>query len=158
MNDEKRKSEAETALRRYLSQHHLRCTPERLAVLGIVPDSRGSFTPADLLRSLSEKDFRLSQATVYNTLRLLEAAAMVRRRPSADGIDTYECASRVDEHMTLVCSRCGRTRELRDAELAKALKLRRYPSFVISGFDLYIHGLCSRCRGGGRIRKTSKDK
>ena len=57
------------------------------------------------------------------------------------------------KHLTLVCSRCGRSREIRDAELFRLLKLRRYPSFVMAGFDLYIHGLCSRCRGGGRIRK-----
>ncbi|MDE5989402.1 MAG: transcriptional repressor [Duncaniella sp.] len=158
MNDEKRKSEAENRLRRYLSQHHLRCTPERLAILGAVTDARGPFSPADLFRVISEKDFRLSQATVYNTLKLLEAADVVRRRPTSDGVDTYESTSRVDEHMTLLCSRCGRSRELRDAELTKLLKLRRYPSFVMSGFDLYIHGLCSRCRGGGRSRRNSKEK
>lgn len=156
MNEEKRKSEAESLLRHYMSQHHMRCTPERIAILGIAVEFRSSFTPADLLEAVTAKDFHLSQATVYNTLRLLEAAAIVRRRPSSSGVDTYECATRADEHLTLVCTRCGRTRELRDAELTKMIKLRRYPSFVMSGFDLYIHGLCSRCRGGGRRRKVEK--
>lgn len=158
MNEEKRKSEAESRLRQYLSERHLRCTPERLAILGVVMDARGPFTPADLLTELSGRDFRLSQATVYNTLKLLEAASVVRHRPSSGGVETYECASRVYEHLTLVCSRCSRTRELRDAELTKLIKLRRYPSFVMSGFDLYIHGLCSRCRGVGRARRTAKEK
>ena len=40
-------------------------------------DARGPFTPADLLTELSGRDFRLSQATVYNTLKLLEAASVV---------------------------------------------------------------------------------
>lgn len=153
MNDEKRKSEAEGRLLHYLSQHHLRCTPERMMVLGRVVELRGSFTPALLLQSLSDSGFRLSQGTVYNTLKLFESAGVVRRRRSDDGVEIYECASREDEHLTLVCSRCGRSRELKDAELVRLLKLRRYPSFVMSGFDLYIHGLCSRCRGGGRVRK-----
>lgn len=155
MNEEKRKNEAESRLRSYMSQHHLRCTPERLAILGAVVDARGPFTPADLLTALSAKDFRLSQATVYNSIKLFEAAEIIRRRPSSSGIETYECVSRVDEHLTLVCSRCGRTREFRDVELVKLLKIRRYPSFVMTGFDLYIHGLCSRCRGGGRTRKKA---
>ena len=153
MNDEKRKSDAEGRLLHYLTQHHLRRTPERLTILDSVVEMRGSFTPADLLQSLTESGFRLSQATVYNTLKLFEAAGIVRRRRTEDGVEIYECASRADEHLTLVCSRCGRSTEFRDTELAKLLTLRRYSSFVMTGFDLYIHGLCSRCRGGGRVRK-----
>lgn len=153
MNDEKRKSDAEERLRHYLSQHRLRCTPERLMILGKVVEMKDSFSPAQLLDALLGGDFRLSQGTVYNSLKLFDAAGIVRRRRSEDGVEIYECASREDEHLTLVCSRCGRSRELRDAELVRYLKLRRYPSFVMTGFDLYIHGLCSRCRGGGRVRK-----
>lgn len=153
MNDEKRKSDAEERLRHYLSQHRLRCTPERLMILGKVVEMKGSFSSAQLLDALAGGGFRLSQGTVYNSLKLFDSAGIVRRRRSEDGVEIYECASREDEHLTLVCSRCGRSRELRDAELVRHLKLRRYPSFVMTGFDLYIHGLCSRCRGGGRVRK-----
>ena len=153
MNEEKRKSDAEDRLLHYLSQHSLRCTSERRMLLGRVMEMRGSFTPGRLLESLTESVFRLSQGTVYNTLKLFESAGIVRRRRTAEGVETYECASLDDEHLTLVCSRCGRSREVKDAELAKLLKLRRYPSFIMNGFDLYIHGLCSRCRGGGRVRK-----
>ncbi|MDE5665022.1 MAG: transcriptional repressor, partial [Duncaniella sp.] len=117
MNDEKRKSDAEERLRHYLSQHRLRCTPERLMILGKVVEMKGSFSPAQLLDALLGGDFRLSQGTVYNSLKLFDAAGIVRRRRSEDGVEIYECASREDEHLTLVCSRCGRSRELRDAEL-----------------------------------------
>ncbi|MCM1354895.1 MAG: transcriptional repressor [Staphylococcus sp.] len=153
MNEEKQKSEAESRLLHYLSQHHLRCTSERMMILHKVMELRGSFTPAALLRSLTDDGLRLSQGTVYNTLKLLETVGIVRKRPSEDGVDTYEAATRADEHLTLVCSRCGKVKELRDAQLVKLLKLRRYPSFTMNGFDLYIHGICSRCRGGGRPKK-----
>ncbi len=158
MNDEKRKSDAESQLLHYLSQHRLRCTPERRMLLGKVMELRGSFTPAGLLESLTDGGFRLSRGTVYNTLKLFEAAGIVRRLRTAEGVETYECASHCDEHLTLVCTRCRRTREVKDPELAKLLKLRRYPSFVMNGFDLYVHGLCSRCRGGGRVRKENTGK
>lgn len=153
MNEEKQKSEAESRLLHYLSQHHLRCTSERMMILRKVVELCGSFTPAFLLQSLTDDGLRLSQGTVYNTLKLLETVGIVRKRLSDDGIDTYEAATRADEHLTLVCSRCGKVKELRDAQLVKLLKLRRYPSFTMSGFDLYIHGVCSRCRGGGRPKK-----
>lgn len=153
MNEEKRKNDAADKLLHYLSQNHLRCTSERMMLLEKVTEMRGCFSPAALMEALADCDFRLSQGTVYNTLRLFEAAGVVRKRPGEHGSEVYECASRVDEHIVLRCSRCGRRREVKDAELVRTLKLRRYPSFVVSGFDLYIHGLCSRCRGGGRVRK-----
>lgn len=153
MNDEKRKSDAEGSLLHYLAQHQLRRTPERMKILDKVVEQRGSFTPADILQSLADSGFRLSHGTIYNNLKLFEAAGIVRRRRVEEGAETYECSTRADEHLTLVCSRCGREREIKDAELTRLLKLRHYPSFAMSGFDLYIHGLCSRCRGGGRVRK-----
>ncbi len=153
MNEEKRKTDAADRLLHYLSQNHLRCTSERMVLLEKVTAMKGCFSPAELMLALADSDFRLSQGTVYNTLRLFEAAGVVRRRPGEHGAEVYECASRVDEHIILCCTRCGRRREVKDAELLRILKLRRYPSFVASGFDLYIHGLCSRCRGGGRVRK-----
>ncbi|MCM1076048.1 MAG: transcriptional repressor [Bacteroides sp.] len=153
MNEAKIKNDAENRLLHYLSQHRMRCTSERMMILGRIVEIRGSFTPMQLLGSLTDNGFHLSQGTVYNALKLFVAAGIVRRRRTDDGVETFEMSSRDDEHLTLVCSRCGRIRELKDAELAKILKLKRYPSFVMSGFDLYIHGLCSRCRGGGRVRK-----
>lgn len=158
MNEEKRKSEAESRLLQYLSEHHLRCTQERMMLVGRIAGMRGSFTPSDLWQSVISEGLNLSQATIYNSLRLFEAAGVVRRRRTDDGVEAFECSTREDEHLTLVCSRCGRTREVKDIELARLLKLRRYPSFVMSGFDLYIHGLCSRCRGGGRIKRSEREK
>lgn len=156
MNEEKQKTDAESRLLHYLSQHKMRRTPERMMLLGQISEMKGTFTSATLLQSLAEKGFHLSQATVYNALRLFESAEIVRRRRSDNSIETYEYGLRDDEHLTLVCSRCGNSREIRDIELIKFLRLRRYPSFVMSGFDLYIHGLCSRCRGGGHRQKTNR--
>ena len=153
MNEEKRKSEAESRLLHYLSQHHMRCTPERMMILGKVVGFRSSFTPSPLLRSLTDDGFHISQATVYNSLRLLETAGIVRKRLVEGGIDTYEYSSGVDNHISLVCSRCGRSKVIKDVEIVKALNLRRFPSFVMNGFDLYIRGLCSKCRSGGRVKK-----
>ncbi|MDE7474454.1 MAG: transcriptional repressor, partial [Duncaniella sp.] len=92
MNEEKRKSDAEDRLLHYLSQHSLRCTSERRMLLGRVMEMRGSFTPGRLLESLTESGFRLSQGTVYNPLKLFESAGIVRRRRTAEGVETYECA------------------------------------------------------------------
>ncbi len=153
MNEEKRKTEAESRLLHFLSQHHLRRTPERMMILGKIVGLRGSFTSASLLSALADDGFHLSHGTVYNSLRLFESAGLVRRRPGSGSSELYEYAGRDNEHVTLVCTHCGRTREIKDAEFSREMKLRRFPSFIMTGFDLFVHGLCSRCRSGGRRRK-----
>jgi len=153
MNEEKRKSEAESRLLHYLSQHHLRRTPERKMILGKIVGLKRDFTPASLWKILTDDGFRISQATVYNSLKLFEAAGIVRRRRVDGQADVYECAANVDRHIALVCSRCGRVREIKDAEIGRILSLRHFPQFVMDGFNLCIHGQCSKCRSGGRMKK-----
>lgn len=156
MNEEKRKSEAESRLSHYLSQHNLRRTPERMRILGRIVALKNDFTPLSLRQSLADEGFVVSLATVYNSLKLFEAAGIIRRRLVEGKEDTYECAvgsGCTVSHINLVCSRCGKTREIKDVEIARSLKLRRYPSFVMDGFDLFVRGLCSKCRSGGRVKK-----
>lgn len=153
MNDEKRKSEAEKRLDHYLTQHHLRHTPERELILGVVTTLRGEFTPMALRESLSGTGISLSQATVYNCLNLFEKAGLVRRRLSDGHSVVYESASESERHIVLACSKCGRRREVRDMELTKMIGVRRFASFTMDGFELIVRGLCSKCRSGGRVKK-----
>lgn len=154
MNAEKKKNDIESRLLSYLLQHKLRRTPERLTLIRFIVELRKPFTPSFLLDSIAETGFHLSHGTIYNSLKLFESAGVVRRRGrTKNGVEIYECASHEDEHLTLVCSRCGRAREVKDLEISKFLKLYKFQTFVTSGFDLYIHGQCSRCRSGGRVKK-----
>lgn len=153
MNEEKRKSDAETRLVHYLAQHQMRRTPERMAILDKVMELNGRFVVDDLYKSLLTGGYYVSRATVYNCVNLLEASGIIRKLPVSDGAEQFECVDgRSRQHIHLVCSRCGKEREVKDAELMRMLSLRRFPSFVMSGFDLYVSGVCTRCRGGGRSR------
>ncbi len=156
MNDEKRKSEAVKKLHQYLAQHHLRRTPERDMILEFVATLHGRFTPMTLRDSLAEKGITLSQATVYNSLNLFARAGLIRRRPSDGKEAHYEPALESDRHIVLVCTKCGSKREIRDAELMKMISVRRFQSFAMDGFELLVRGVCSKCRSGGRMKKSMK--
>ena len=54
----------------YLKKHHHRKTPERYAILEHINSYEGHFN-ADILYNIMQKDYRVSLATVYNTLELL---------------------------------------------------------------------------------------
>ncbi|MDE6117915.1 MAG: transcriptional repressor [Duncaniella sp.] len=153
MNEEKRRIAAEDKLSHYLAQHKMRRTPERLAILGKVLASPRHFVVEDIFESLAADSYHVSRATVYNAINLFEACGIVRRLHLSGSADEYECVDDRSSHLHLVCTRCGKVREVKDAELSRMLALRRYPSFVMTGFDLYISGTCTRCRGGGRRKK-----
>lgn len=153
MNDDKRRIAAETKLTHYLAQHQMRRTPERIAILSKIMEFSGRFSVEAVLDSLVSVGYHVSRATVYNTINLFEVCGIVRCLPLSQGADEYECIDDRTGHIQLVCSRCGRTKEVKDAELSRMLAHKRYPSFVMTGYDLYISGTCTRCRGGGRQKK-----
>ena len=153
MNDEKRRIAAETKLNHYLAQHQMRRTPERVAILGKVMEFQKHFSVEAVHNSLVSVGYHVSRATVYNAIDLFETCGIVRRLPVSQGAGEYECVDERTGHINLVCSRCGRSREVKDTELSRRLAHKRYSSFVMTGYDLYISGTCTRCRGGGRQKK-----
>ncbi len=156
MNDEKRKQRAAGALDEYLALRHKRRTAERHAILSSALDMTAPFSLEDLESKLVGTGFRVSKATVYNAMALFADAGLARRIRLAGRADSWEMCDPVSGPLKirLVCSRCGRVREVRDQELGRLLSLKRFTSFSPSFFDLYVNGLCTRCRGGGtRARK-----
>lgn len=143
MNEDKRKGIAHEALSRYIADHHRRCTPERTAVLDTILGLNSRFTIDELCRAIDEGDFRVSKATVYNSVGLFCDAGILRRMYLQ--ADVYELA--IDPQLTvrLVCRRCGKVREMRDPQLARTLALKRYQSFIPDGYEVCMAGLCSRC-------------
>lgn len=150
MNEEKRKSSARMVLEAYIASHSMRITPERLAILDRIMDRRDAFSAVSLGVSLADEGFRVSRATLYNTLRLLQESGIIERVPDLGGTPPDGTLWQVSHDrkfsMTLVCTRCGSRRAVRDQALARQLSARRFASFVPSGIDICVRGLCSRCR------------
>lgn len=159
MNEEKKIIEATGRLKHYLAQHHLRHTQEREMMLAGIVSLNKSFTPASLRSSLIVDGVNLSQATIYNSLKLFEQAGLIRKRMNDEIGIVYESVESTPKHILLSCSRCGKKKEVRNHELSELIGHHRFPSFAAEGFELVITGLCSKCRSGGRKKKKrEKDK
>lgn len=156
MNEEKRKQRAARQLDEYLERNHKRRTPERYAILDAAMDLKSPFALEELERRVEAGSFRVSKATVYNAMTLFADAGLCRKVRLDGRADRWEMADAAAGNLKvrLVCSRCGKVRELKDSELARLLSLKRFTSFSPTFFELYVSGTCSRCRGGaGRARK-----
>lgn len=67
--------------RRKLRAEGLKYTPERAAVLDAVVRSEGIFEAERLIAGLKSGGLRVSKATVYRTLKLLQEAGVIQRVP-----------------------------------------------------------------------------
>ncbi|ROT10897.1 transcriptional repressor [Muribaculaceae bacterium Isolate-104 (HZI)] len=154
MSDDKAKTAAMGALTQYLTQHKLRKTPERYTILEKVFDMSDHFSVETLNAALHADGYHVSCTTVYNTLELLAEASLVRRRTFGRQPAHYEKIAGLSNHHHLVCTRCGKVREVKDQTIDTMLSSLRFGTFRPAYADLYIYGVCSRC---ARKKRTAAD-
>lgn len=140
----------------YLARHHKRRTPERFAILECAMRMSEHFTIETFHDRLEYEGFHVSIATIYSTLELLVDCGLVRRHRFGSDSARYERTTGSSNHHHLVCLRCGKVKEVRDASLSREISARRYPGFLPSYFSLNIYGICRACQK--RERKANADR
>ncbi len=122
-----------------------RLTPQREAVLAVIREREDHPTASDIFEAARKRLPSLSYATVYNSLKFLREAGMVRE------ISFGDCASRydgvIDRHDHAICSICGK---LVDFDLPEAAELMRAAArkskFKAESVHLTLTGVCPDCR------------
>ncbi len=132
---------------RYLEQHGHRKTPERFAILGEVYANEGHFDIEHLYGRLRKRNFRVSRATVYNTMDLLLQCELVRRHQFGGAQAQFERAHAFRQHDHLICDRCGRVQEFCDPRIQNIRStVGELMHFKVHHHTLHIHGLCQHCQ------------
>ena len=155
MKREQIKQEVSSILENYLKSNSCRCTPERFAILDAICDLNAPFKIEQLADLLEERSFRVSRATLYNSMRLFIKLRIVVRHRFL-GSTTYEVAYKNDSHIHQVCTCCGKVVEIKNLTLDNAANNVKTPRFRKEGFSLYIYGICSRCQRNETINRNKK--
>lgn len=139
----------------YLRQNKKRRTAERFAILEKTQGIQGHFSAEELGEMLREDGFPVSSATIYSTLEILVNFGFLVRQRFANHACLYEraSASASSVHHHLICTSCGKIKEVRDPAFSTQLQTRRFPGFSQSYYTLNIYGVCSACN---RRKKKSK--
>lgn len=157
MNIDVVKARAREMLTAYLFQSRHRKTHERYAILDAVYDMESHFTIDELSEKLQSNNFRVSRATLYNTLRLfIEMRLVVRHR--FIGQTKYEACQMGDNHLHQVCTICGKVAEVEATKITEAISSTHFSRFHQDGFTLYIYGVCSSCQTKLSKQKIEKTK
>ena len=148
-------AKAHEFLDNYMESNHHRRTPERSTILDTIYSMGEHFSIEDLGRELLKKNFRVSRATLYNTLHLFLELRLVVKHSLADGTK-YEASYSEDNHVHQVCTICGKVTEIVAPQVTAAVKDIRMQRFRKDAYALYIYGVCSGCQSK-MTRKRKKE-
>jgi Fur family transcriptional regulator, peroxide stress response regulator len=123
-------------------------TPQRRAVLQVVSESAEHPTANEIFEAARRRLPSISFATVYNSLKYLKGAGLIREINFGKGSSRYDRETARHDHA--VCSRCGR---LVDFDLPETPQLIRAAArrsrFKPESIHLTLVGICPECREEG---------
>lgn len=149
------KAKVREVLDNYLETNQHRKTPERYAILDAVYSIGGHFTLEELGEVLEKEHFRVSRATLYNTMHLFIELRLVVRHSLVDGTK-YEASFDNENHVHQVCTVCGKVTEIKAPQIAAAVNATKLQRFRRDAFALYIYGVCSACQAKITRKRNNK--
>ena len=130
------------AIKRSLTASGLRSTPQRYAVLAFLMKQTAHPTAVEIFEAVNRADPRSSRATIYNNLRDLVRAGLVRE------VAIEGRAARFDakgiRHHHFICDVCGNVEDVEWYDVprpAAASLVNR----VLRECELIFRGLCTKC-------------
>ena len=131
-------------LNQYLEQRGLRKTPERFMILQEIYQLE-HFDSDTLYKKMIERNYRVSKATIYNTLEVLEDCGLVIKHQFGENQSIFEKAFHYRQHDHLICLDCGKILEFCDPRLQATQDLLEelYP-FKIKHHAMTLYGRCQQ--------------
>ncbi|MBN2664093.1 MAG: transcriptional repressor [Bacteroidales bacterium] len=130
----------------FIKEKKLRKTPERFKILHEIYEHDSHFTIEELFLYMKSKNYRVSRATLYNTVELLLESGLIKKHQFNSKTYFYEKALRSSQHDHLICESCGKIVEFCDPRIHEIkADIGELYEFKINNHEIYFYGLCEDC-------------